>query len=247
MKFFIRIQERDGTEVILNEFGVNLGECGVNSCLIVRHSGKNQDNYHFHIHLDADIKQQALRVRLKKLFPDHRGNKGISVKVADDSKKPLSYMFHEHTRESFRVPYNVGYTDENIKEFKETTIKIQTAIKENSPQKMIQDVYQQTLDANHETRTGVYTDRSKFQQYVESDSHYKIGQRICHWYFDRREETNYYLPNKFQLTKYAQQIKFMVHCSRSETAPVDYFHELCQHLVWEKLKCLGIVHNALCP
>lgn len=226
--YFIRLQELDGYEEALKEMVLD----GLNALnvLAVRHSGRNCDNYHFHLYLNnCELKQQCLRKRFLKTFTKGKGNKHISIKVADESKKPLSYMFHEHLRESFRIVVNVGYTDEEIEGFKATTEMIQTTIKENSPKQMIQDVYERVLGACEK----IVVEPNGVGNYIYQGptSSYAIGMYILEWYDDRRELNNYYLPNKHALARYVQQIRYMFEVSRTRGRPTEYFRELLAFLL----------------
>lgn len=231
--YFIRLQELDGYEEALKQ--MVLDGLNVTNVLAVRHSGKNGDNYHFHLYLNnCDLKQQCLRKRFLKEFTKGKGNKHISIKVADESKKPLSYMFHEHKRESFRIIVNEGYTDEEIEGFKSTTETIQNTIKENNPKQMIQDVYERVLSATDKIKIEHdYCPSWGTKQYEASPtSPFAIGMYILEWYDERREITNYYLPNKHALGRYVQQIRYMYECARENNrAPRKYFQDLCSFLL----------------
>lgn len=65
------------------------------SILSVKHSGKRQDNPHYHIVVKTNVKPQAFRVRMKNVFSDGRGNEHMSIRAWDGDTKALSYLFHE--------------------------------------------------------------------------------------------------------------------------------------------------------
>ncbi|MEO5351373.1 MAG: hypothetical protein H7836_17285 [Magnetococcus sp. YQC-3] len=65
------------------------------SILAVKHSGKRQDNPHYHIVVKTNVKPQAFRVRMKNTFNEGKGNEHMSIRAWDGDTKALSYLFHE--------------------------------------------------------------------------------------------------------------------------------------------------------
>jgi len=63
--------------------------------LAVKHNGSTGENPHYHIVVKTKVQPQAFRVRMKKTFPDGKGNQHMSLTSWDGNDKALSYLFHE--------------------------------------------------------------------------------------------------------------------------------------------------------
>lgn len=63
--------------------------------LAVKHNGSSGENPHYHVVIKTKINPQAFRVRMKKTFPDGKGNQHMSLTSWDGNDKALSYLFHE--------------------------------------------------------------------------------------------------------------------------------------------------------
>lgn len=78
----------------------------------VRHRGSTGENEHYHMVIKTQIKDQAFRVRMKKVFDKGKGNGHMSIKPWDGNIDALSYLFHEDEDAKLVVQHNV--TDETI-------------------------------------------------------------------------------------------------------------------------------------
>lgn len=111
-KYYIRVDKHDGYEQ-----GISILESMCEMCLGVYHTGKSQDNPHWHFAIQLDVKTvPCLRARLRKFWSVP---KSLSIKVFDGDEKGLKYLFHEKDRASFSVVSQKGYSDEQVKSFKE--------------------------------------------------------------------------------------------------------------------------------
>lgn len=160
----------------------------------VYHTGKSNDNPHYHFVFQCDYKMPALRMHLKKSFSAGSGNRHLSIKSRDLSQGDtcLSYMFHEDTRDTFKVVINRGYDTEAIKKIKISNEKIQKKISENSPGGVCQLVADR-LSAK-------YPGRSMFQG---QDTHKVIFFELMLHY----REAGDWFPNKFQVERYIRKIQ----------------------------------------
>jgi len=114
--------------------------------LAVRHVGSKKENTHYHIVIRTNVKAQALRVRLRKLFPDGSGNGHMSLKHWDGDDRALSYLFHELApEESYTLMANKGFTDERLSELRaknDSIKKLVEASKGKASWTLEEDVYQ---------------------------------------------------------------------------------------------------------
>lgn len=78
----------------------------------VRHRGSTGENEHYHMVIKTQVKDQAFRVRLRKVFDKGKGNAHMSIKPWDGNIDALSYLFHEDDEAELVVQHNV--TDETI-------------------------------------------------------------------------------------------------------------------------------------
>jgi len=114
--------------------------------LAVRHVGSKKENSHYHIVIRTNVKAQALRVRLRKLFPDGSGNGHMSIKHWDGDDRALSYLFHElEPEETVTLLANKGFSDERLSELRaknDSIKKLVEASKGKASWTLEEDVYQ---------------------------------------------------------------------------------------------------------
>ncbi|AYP28765.1 MAG: hypothetical protein [Cressdnaviricota sp.] len=96
--------------------------------LSVRHNGSTKENPHYHIVIRTGVNQQAFRVRMKKLFPDGKGNQHMSIVPWDGDDKALSYLFHEEPDVTPVV--KKGITDEFETKLRSSNETILSKVKE---------------------------------------------------------------------------------------------------------------------
>lgn len=114
--------------------------------LAVRHVGSKKENTHYHIVIRTNVKAQALRVRLRKLFPDGSGNGHMSIKHWDGDDRALSYLFHElEPEETATLLANKGFSDQRLSELRaqnDSIKKLVEASKGKASWTLEEDVYQ---------------------------------------------------------------------------------------------------------
>lgn len=103
------------------ENGISKLEQFCSKVLGVYHTGKNNDNPHWHFAVTTDARSvPALRARVRKFWTVP---KSISIKEWNlGERKVLVYMFHEKEKDSFKVVSQKGYDDEEVKSFKEESV-----------------------------------------------------------------------------------------------------------------------------
>jgi len=90
----------------------------------VKHRGASGENEHYHMVIKTDVKDQAFRVRMKKVFDKGKGNAHMSIKNWDGNIDAISYLFHEDEDAQLVVQHNV--TDETILKARERNREVQT-------------------------------------------------------------------------------------------------------------------------
>lgn len=65
------------------------------SIVAMSHKGRKGDNPHYHLVVATQVKDQAFRVRLKKVFNLGKGNEHLSLRSWDGNIDAISYLFHE--------------------------------------------------------------------------------------------------------------------------------------------------------
>lgn len=96
------------------------------SIIGVKHKGGKGDNPHYHFVIKTNAKDQAVRVRLRKIFDQGKGNGHLSIKPWDGRKEAISYLFHEDTDAVLVLRHNVS--DETIAEAKQINRTIQQMV-----------------------------------------------------------------------------------------------------------------------
>lgn len=157
----------------------------------VTHTGKNENNPHYHIMVDTDYTQQALRKHLQTIFTLGKGNGHISIKIFDGARKGYSYVFHEHERSGFEVVLNRGFTGGELEEFKTMHLQIIENIKDNTPMKMLERVCENLIKEKP----------NKWRYYWDD---------IAYLIWDDLKARGAWMPNKFQLERYILKVTEML-------------------------------------
>lgn len=106
---------------------------------VVHHTGKKKENPHYHaVFKTIGITKKQLQDLIVTRFTKAKGNKNYSLVLSDGSVKTKSYLFHEDTP----VEYSKNLTPEELEEFQVVNLQIQNEVKENTPNKIIDRVYQ---------------------------------------------------------------------------------------------------------
>jgi len=134
--YCVRVQAQEG-------YGDKIAAMPMNSdyvaLLSVKHIGSTKENPHYHIVVKTNVQPQAFRVRMKKLFPDGKGNGHMSIVPWDGDDKALSYLFHE---EPDVVPHSrKGITDEYIEKLRllNRDVQVQVALAKGKASHTLQE------------------------------------------------------------------------------------------------------------
>lgn len=106
------------------------------------HQGSTKKNPHYHLVVKTKVKDQAFRVRMKKVFDKGKGNAHMGIKPWDGSIKAISYLFHEDENAPLVVRHNV--TDETISAARALNQQVQREVaqaKERASWKLEDEVF----------------------------------------------------------------------------------------------------------
>lgn len=99
------------------------------SIVAVEHKGSTKENPHYHLVIKTDVKDQAFRVRLKKVFNKGKGNGHMAIKTWDGNIDAIAYLFHEQGDDAELVlQHNVS--NETIEKAKARNRDVQSKIEE---------------------------------------------------------------------------------------------------------------------
>jgi len=108
----------------------------------IRHKGVRGENPHYHLVVKTEIKDQAFRVRMKKIFDQAKGNQHMSIKSWDGDIDAVAYLFHEDPEGPLMIQH--GFTDEYIAEARARNKHVQEKIevaKERASWKLEDEVF----------------------------------------------------------------------------------------------------------
>jgi len=94
----------------------------------VKHRGKSGENEHYHMVVKTQVKDQAFRVRMRKVFDKGKGNGHMSIKPWDGNIDAVSYLFHEDENAELVVRHNV--TDEAIEKARARNREVQAKVEQ---------------------------------------------------------------------------------------------------------------------
>jgi len=157
------------------------------SIAAIQHKGGKGDNPHYHLVIRSAVKDQALRVRLRKIFDLGKGNDHMSIKPWDGNIDAISYLFHEEPEALLFLQHNIP--DETITKARERNKEVQTKIataKERASWKIEEEMM--NIYLANKTKPDVY----------------QIANDII--LFALRHDK--YVPNDFLLKSMAYKIKF---------------------------------------
>lgn len=148
------------------------------------HTGQSNENPHWHIVFDTQVRKQAMRKRLLTVFTAKKGNGNFSLKDWDGDLKAISYIYHEDAN---LVPVFVrGFSPDDLLEAKQLNVQIQTEIKENAPLKICELVYE----------------KFKHKQIITE-------KEIAYAIWDHCKSKGDWFPNRFQMDRYIHMIQSM--------------------------------------
>jgi len=123
--FCVRVDARDGyAEKMIMLQSV----ADYQAIVAVRHKGAYGENPHYHLVLQTEVKEQAFRVRLRKVFDQGKGNGHMSIKPWDGNIDAIAYLFHEDEKAELVLKHNVS--DELIDKARQRNTEVQTKMRE---------------------------------------------------------------------------------------------------------------------
>lgn len=123
--------------------------------VVVKHDGAKGENTHYHAVIRTEVKPQAFRARMKKIFDAGKGNGHMSIKPWDGSIDAVSYLYHEDPNAVLVLQYNVE--DEYIKQAKERNKAVTSMVLANKAKASwhLEDaVWEQIKDRSLDGRPG---------------------------------------------------------------------------------------------
>lgn len=156
--------------------------------IAMKHMGDTKENPHYHLVIKTKVKQQAFRVRMKKVFDQGKGNEHMSIKDWDGALEAVSYLFHEDPDGTPFFRHNVP--DETVESARELNKRVQGKVAEakNRASWRIEDeVFK------------MFSDNETLPRYEEF-----IAKEII--LFALRHDK--YVPNDFLLKAMARKIQF---------------------------------------
>ena len=103
--YCVRVDARDGyAEKMLMLKSVTDYE----AIVAIKHKGASGENPHYHMVVRTHVKDQAFRVRMRKVFDQGKGNGHMSIKPWDGNIDAISYLFHENEDEPLVLQHNVS-------------------------------------------------------------------------------------------------------------------------------------------
>jgi len=126
------------------------------SVVCVEHRGATKENPHYHLVIRTAVKDQAFRVRMKKIFDKGKGNGHMSIKPWDGCNDAIAYLFHEDDNASLVLQH--GVSDETIAEARQRNQQVQREVakaKERASWKLEDEVYEMFAKG----RVDVYPER----------------------------------------------------------------------------------------
>jgi len=159
--------------------------------IAVKHFGSKGENEHYHIVIKTSVKDQAFRVRMKKVFDKAKGNQHMSIKTWDGNIDALSYLFHEDEKAEIIVRHNV--TDETISKAKERNREVKTKI-EKAKSRASWTIEEELLE--------------HYRSKIDKELRYLSVQTIAMDIVLHALRHDKYVPNDYQLKAMASKIQF---------------------------------------
>jgi len=201
--YCVRVQALDDYKQRVYNLSV-LPTTDYQSMIAVKHLGKNKENEHYHFVIKTNIRDQAFRVRMRKVFDKGKGNEHMSIKTWDGNIDAISYLFHEDENAEIIARKNVS--DETIVKAKERNAEVQQKIAK-AKTRASWTIEEELLQ--HYRRTGV------------KPTTYTIAKDIVL----HALRLDKYVPNDFQLKAMASKISFKLlegNLNDEEKFAIDY-------------------------
>jgi len=192
--FCVRIDARDGYHERIRA----LAMCSDYKSIVgVRHKGASGENPHYHLVIRTSIKDQAFRVRLKKIFDQGKGNGHMSIKPWDGCGDAVSYLFHEDSDADLVIQHNVS--DETIAQAKVRNEQVQKDVekaKQRASWRLEDEIYDQIKKEGLPAR--------RYVDGVLCDDNTNIAQKLVLTALRNGK----YVPNDFLLRAMVRRIRF---------------------------------------
>lgn len=182
--FCVRVQAMDG---YAEKMRMLAQVSDYQAIVAVRHRGASGENEHYHMVVKTQVKDQAFRVRMKKVFDKGKGNAHMSIKPWDGNIDAVSYLFHEDGDAKPIVQHNV--TDETIVKARERNREVQTKMEE-AKKRASWTIEEELLESYR-------------QRKVKPDLHTIAKDIVLH-----ALRMDKYVPNDFLLKAMASKIEF---------------------------------------
>jgi len=195
MEFFgwcIRIDALDGYKEKLSMLTCHKD---FESIIAVQHRGSSKENLHYHLVVKTKVEDQAMRVRMRKIFDKGKGNGHMSQKRWDGNEDAISYLFHEDADTELLLSHNI--TDEQITRCKERNLDVRKVVEEakNKASCKLEPIVLKMLD----------------RKYGHSDHH------IAKLLFLTALRMGKHAPNSYQCKRMVASIQFQL-CDGNEQA-----------------------------
>jgi len=167
------------------------------SIIGVKHKGATKENPHYHFVIQTNVKDQAFRVRLRKVFDQGKGNAHMSIKAWDGKQEAISYLFHEDEDAVIVLRHNIS--DETVAQAKLLNRQVQQMVTDNKLKaswRAEEIVYEQIV--KERAKRDAAGDREVFLSDTE------IGQRLLLTCL----RTGKYTPQPWLVRAMTQRIQF---------------------------------------
>ena len=107
-----------------------LGACeDYKSIAAIHHVGKSKENPHYHIVIATEVRDQAFRIRMKKIFNLGKGNAHMGIKSWNGDMFAISYLFHEEP--DAQLFYKKNLSDEFVDRCRQLNKDVQLQVAES--------------------------------------------------------------------------------------------------------------------
>jgi len=185
------------------------------SIVAVKHRGATKENPHFHLVIKTNVKDQAFRVRLRKIFDQGKGNGHMSIKPWDGRREAVSYLFHEDPDAVLVLQHNVS--DETIAEARAINRQISQMVadaKTKASWRAEEIVYEQIVQER----------KKEFTHLTDT----QIGQRLIITCL----RSGKYTPQPWLIRAMTQRIQFRL-LNGVEEAEEDFAMRLARNIFYE--------------
>ena len=167
--YLVRVQALEGYALRIQGMQYSEDYLGI---LGVRHNGSTKENPHYHIVIRTAVNPQAFRVRMKKLFPDGKGNAHMAITGWDGDDKALSYLFHEEA--DVEPLIRKGISDEFLTKLRSDNVEIQQSVQKSKSKAswtLEEDVYQLCLKRGLHDPSDIFVAKQLYLFALQNDKY----------------------------------------------------------------------------